>query len=291
MFQESRAPFGGEITVEQAKKLLSINDFPGQRKLNPLKVKSYIDNMDSGMHRRVDIAVAKVRGDPDRDYLMNGQHNCEAIVRRGKEYKGLITYYLCSDMMEAWELFTTFDIHGTRTESQFLRGLRGISEHEKLQEIPMSILSSCATALYSLRDGNGTPYFSSGKLFDKRIKGLELLEHINDVLFVSSFRDADHLRNIGTTTAIITTKRKDEKQAQNFWRAVADGELLERRDPEMRLREALIKKSYVHSMGMGQTNRIEAEYSLCIGWWNARRSGKEKTCVKVGSMKDLPKVL
>lgn len=290
MYIESRQPIFRSISPKEAEAFLAINTFPGQRGYRPLKGKLYAENMDTGTHRRVEIAVVRVK-ETNSDYLMNGQHNCHAIIMHGKPYPAVISYYACEAMEDAWRLFTTFDVHATRTERQFMHSRRGLFTDERLHTVPLHVLQSCGTALFAITSSDPK---STGPQFQnnagtKTIKA-DLVERFSDdVLFVNQFSECDHLMRIGAVAAIIATLRKNKIAALEFWTRVESGEMLTIGDHRRKLRDALISKKYLKHTRGGCQGQV-ATYTTCIVWWNAWRRGESRHAVKLNSMGRIPKV-
>lgn len=285
MYAESRQPVFKIVTPKDAEAFLAINNFPGQRAYKPLKGKQIADNMDAGTHRRVEIAVAKVR-ESGVEYLMNGQHTSNAILIYGKPYPGVVSYYSCDTMEDAWRLFATFDVHASRTEQQFMKARRGIFSDERLHAVSLRVLQCCGSALYAL--GAGTdPDFGNGTAKSKTEKADLVERHAEDVVFVASFDKHDGLIAVPIVTAIIATARKNKERASEFWNSVATGEMLKASDPRMRLHDAISGTGFNAFRGR---DRNKALYSICVSFWNSWRSGETRKCVKLQAMKSLPKV-
>lgn len=287
MFTESRQPAFKLVTPKEAEQFIAINNFPGQRRYDPLRGRGYADNMESGNHRRIEIAVAKVK-ETGIDYLMNGQHNCHAVVIHGKPHPAVISYFTCDTMEDAWRLFATFDVHAGRTEQQFMLSRRGMFSDERLHALPMRLLTACGSALYSL--GAGTdPQFSAPKSRAKTAKADQVEQFAEDVLFVAPYSEQRHMMAVGAVTAIIATRRKNEKAAREFWDKVATGEMLSLSDPRRKLRDALLESRFLNEVS-GGSGRQRAVYCGCIAWWNSWRGGDVRRIVKVNAMLTIPKV-
>lgn len=288
MYSESRQPVFKNVTPREADEFLALNDFPGQRKYNPLKGKMYADNMAAGTHRRIEIAVARIR-ETGRDILMNGQHNCNAIIISGKPHPACISYYSCDTMEDAWRLFATFDIHASRTERQFMSARRGLFSNSELHDLPLRVLQSCGSALFSLRNGV-EPNFNELVLHSKTAKA-DLVERYSDeVLFVARYSGESNapMLVIPVVTAIVATRRTNQDGATIFWDAVATGEMLKKTDPRFRLHEFIFgKNSYSGLRGRDRNSKI---YSTCICWWNSWRTGIMRHKVQVGAMNSVPKI-
>lgn len=287
MYAESRQPAFKDITPREAEAFLALNNFPGQRKYKPTKGRAYADNMASGSHRRIEIAVAKVK-ETGVDYLMNGQHNCHATIIHNKPYQGVVSYYTCDTMEDAWRLFATFDVHASRTEQQFMHSRRGLFKDDRLHEVPLRVLQCCGTALYAL--GAGTePQFNVPTAHAKTVKADLVDKYADDVMFVAQYKDYDHMIAVGCVTAIIATARKNNKAAFEFWEKVGSGEMLVITDPRRKLRDALLDRRFLGE-ARGGSRRPKVMFSMCASWWNSWRSGDSRRYVKVNAIGELPKV-
>jgi hypothetical protein len=243
--------------------------------------------MENGTHRRIEIAVAKVK-ETGVDYLMNGQHNCNAILIRGKPFKATISYYVCDTMEDAWRLFATFDVHSNRTEQQFMHARRGIFEDERLHDVPLRVLQCCGTALYAL--GAGTdPQFNVRATFSKTEKADLVDKYADDVVFVAQYKDHRHMIAVGCVAAIIATSRRNRKAAIEFWEKVGTGEMLSLTDPRRKLRDGLLDLRFLGEI-RGGYQRQKAMFALCVSWWNSWRTDEARRCVKVNAMNGVPKV-
>jgi len=289
MYRESRQPADKLVTPKEAEGFLAINNFPGQRPYNPFKGRLYADNMDAGTHRRIDIAVAKVKS-TGIDYLMNGQHNCNAIIIYKKPYPASVSYYLCDTMEDAWRLFATFDVHASRTEQQFMHSRRELFTDVRLHTVPLRVLQACGTALMVLGEGAGAePTFHAPQSRAKTMKADYVDKYPDDVLFVNQYKDYNHMMVIGCVTAIIATSRKNKQAAELFWSRVATGEMLTRGDPRCKLRDALLDTRFLGEI-KGGTSRQKAIYQLCIIWWNSWRSSDGRKIAKLSGMNTVPRV-
>jgi hypothetical protein len=288
MYAESRPPIEAQITPRDAEMLLAANNFPGQRKYHPPKGKLYADNMEAGTHRRIEISLAKVR-ETGVEYLMNGQHNCNAILIRGKPYRATISHYICDTMEDAWRLFATFDVHASRTEQQFMQSRRGMFGDDRLHEVPLRVLQCCGTALYALKGGT-EPKFNITAMHAKTDKADLVEANADDVIFVSRYKDHRHLILVGCVAAIIATARRNPEAAAEFWDKVATGEMLSLADPRRKLRDALLDMRFFGEIRGGE-QRQRAIFSTCIGWWNSWRTGQPRSFVRVGATYSVPKVL
>lgn len=289
MYAESRQPVFKRLTPKDAEKFLSINNFPGQRAYNSLKGKSYADGMIAGTHRRIEIAVCNVK-ENGQQFLMNGQHNCNAVIIAKMSHPAIVSHYNCETMEDAWRLFSTFDVHASRTERQLISSRKGLFSDERLHAININTLGACATALYILKDGLTSPYFSANSIFDKTKKADLLDEYADDVVLVSKYAMHNHLRRVGVLVCMIATFRKNKTKADEFWSKVATGEMLARNDHRYKLRDHLMDVNALAAM-RGGACRQKHMYMLCASWWNSWIKGEERCSVKIKGMTDLPKIL
>jgi len=287
MYKEKQKPQIVKLTPKEAEKMLSINNFPGQRRLNPEKAKMYADNMRDGRQRRVEISTVHVT-ENDTDYLMNGQHNCSAVVATGVPCEAVIVCYECDTMEDAWRLFTTFDVSGNRTDQQFILSRKGMFKDECLRDLTPRLLLLCGSALYSL--GNGTtPTFHKVVLCDKTVKCDLIEKHSDDVLFVNRFKCHKHLMRSGVVCAMIATYRKNKKEADKFWNKVGSGEMLEHGEPAKKLRDMLLKTSFGGNC-KGGIGFISACFVISVAWWNSYRTGDNREHVQITAFKTFPQV-
>lgn len=287
MYAESRQPVFKAITPKEAETFLSLNNFFGQRQYKPTKGRAYADNMDAGRQRRVEIAVVKVK-ETGVEYLMNGQHNLNAILLHRKPYQAVISYFTCETVEDAWRLFATFDVHASRSEQQFMLGRRGLFADERLHSVPMRVLQSCGSALYAI--GNGTePQFRTPASHSKTEKADLVDKYSDDVIFVNRYKEHSHLLYIGCVAAIISTYRVNPQKSVEFWDRVGDGAMMATTDHRRKLRDSLLRPNFLGDIRSGQKLQ-KAMFILCIAWWNSWRSGATRNAVKIKSMNDIPKV-
>lgn len=287
MHIESRQPVQKQITPREAEEFLAMNNFPGQRKYNVLKGRLYAENMAAGTHRRIDIAVCRVKA-TGVDYMMNGQHNCQAILIYGKPYQGTVSYYSCETMEDAWRLFATFDVHASRTEIQFMGSRRGIFQDERLRELPIRTLQVCGSALYAL--GAGTvPVFKRVGGSVKTAKADHVERFHKETLFVAQFGAYDMLMRVGIVAAMIATYRRNAKEAQVFWDRVGSGADLKMNSPEWRLSKLLSDSSNFDGLYNGEL-RAQAQFAACVLWWNSYRTNDGRKLLKIQAMRIPPKV-
>lgn len=275
-----------KVQVKEAEQFLAINNFKGQRELNPLKARLYADKMENGTMRPVHVAIATL---PDgKKVLMNGQHVCTAITIHGKPHSATVEYYKCDDWDDAWHLYASFDIHASRTERHVMKAARGLFKNEALRDLPLAILQSCGTAIAILGSGKKPIFKLRG--IEKTAKAEAVDNYPEDVIWVASFVEFVHLIRVGVVAAMIATHRANESKAEEFWRLVGSGIGITSKDsPAYKLREALISVRRSNSVSCGSEAHFD-NYCTSIAWWNSFVNGERRTAVKLAAMNEAPDV-
>jgi len=282
MFHLTNAIQTRKITPEEAKKLLAINNFHGQRPLNLQKARLYADMMIDGRMRPISIAIMTV---PDgQKFLANGQHCLHAIVMADKPFQAMVEFYKCDTFEDAWKLFGSFDVHSPRTEKHIMKAAKGLFENESLHEVPLRVLGNCASALFFLGDGTNPKF--DGKPTDKLHKAGLIESHADEVVWVALFAEANHMMKVGITAAMIATYRANPKEATNFWQIVLEGGV-----PGIvnRFRDRLLKCEIGGDRCVGG-NRNKLIYCECVSYWNSWMKGETRSGVKLSAMKEVPRV-
>ncbi len=288
MYHESRDPVLKTMTPIDAERFLAINNFPGQRKYDPLKGREYADGLAAGTHRRVEIAVAKVK-ESGVDYLMNGQHNCNAILLHGKPVRAVVSYYSCESMEDAWRLFATYDVHRPRTSGQFMASRRSIFADVRLHDVPVATLNACGSALYAL-GGGSTPTFAKTRFAAKTSQADLVERYSDDVVFVSQWGKISHLLRVGVVAAIIGIRRvSTDSLCKEFFDKVATGEMLSKTEPSYKLRETLLTGHHLRNGNNGRDHQKNT-YTVCVCWWNSWRDGERRMSVKLAAIKEMPTI-
>lgn len=272
-----------KVTPEEAKRLLALNNFQGQRPLNARKARLYADMILDGRMRPVSIAIMTLP--TGERYLANGQHCLHAIIIANKPFQAMIEHYKCDEDADAWKLFGSFDVHPPRTERHIMKAAKGLFENEALQQVPLRVLSNCASALFCLGDGSN-PMFDS-KPIDRLERASLIEKYEDDVLWVALFSEASHLMKVAVTAAMIATYRANPKEACNFWQMVAEGGV-----PGIitKFRDRLLKCEVGGEGGRAGGNRTKFMYSECISYWNSYMRGEHRNGVKLAAMKEIPRV-
>jgi len=277
------------ISTAEASTFLEINTFEGQRQLCGIKVNRYCAMMKTGEMRPIEIAVAKLEYENGRNVLMNGQHTLNAIIKNGAPHRATIQYWKCSTPQDAYKLFGSFDVHGTRTQTQIMKAAKPRLADERLHAVPTRVLNVCGSALAFL-GGGMAPVFNSQSSGSKTRKPDLCDMHGDDVMFVARFAGSARLMFTGVVTAMISTHRADPIGAMEFWSRVDDGiGMQSRSDPRYALREYLNDESPRKYTG-GQARNHELYYT-CVMFWNSFVKGESRTRVNLSSISQSRKVV
>jgi len=283
MFKQITAAQTRKISPEEAKKLIALNNFPGQRPLLPTKARLYADMMNDGRMRPVSVALMTM---PDGlKYLANGQHCLQAIVINNKPFMAIIEHYKCETPEDAWHLFASFDVHSTRTEGHIMKAARGLFNNPNLRELPLRVLTNCGSALFTL--GTGLVPKFTGKPSNKAEKADLVQRHVGEVMWVALYGAYEHLMKVAIVAAMIVTYRANKQAAQEFWQLVAEGGV-----PGLthRFRDRLLRNEIGRNNCGGGHNRSKLIYTECIAFWNSWMKGEDRRGTKIAVMKDIPKV-
>ncbi len=285
MYKLINNPVTRKITAQEAEAFLALNNFPGQRDLLELKARRYSELLDQGRLRPVEIAFATC---PDKNrYLMNGQHVCQGCVWSGKEMHATVSHYRCETWTDAWYLFSSFDVHSSRTQGQIFKAARGQFGNDELKSVALRTLSTCGSALAAM-DGNKVSFARCTATADKTTKPALVNEHALDVLWVNQFSDSSRLMRVGAVCAMIATHRANPAKADLFWSKIHSGlGFKSKSDPEKKVFDYLLKPPQTQ---MNSRSHHESVYATCICWWNSFVSGEPRVSVKFGAMTELPKV-
>jgi hypothetical protein len=299
-----------EVDPDLAKHYLTFNNYIVQRKLRRGHVDELAEKMKDGRFREGEISFGVYNDD---SFMMNGQHQCIAIIQSGETIPCRVEKYRCKSEMDLSDLFAEYDTFLPRSLQDIVKArVNGL--HLKWPNYIASLVVSAATIEYTMKQTK-TPYALKGRIVPsstgKEASGKKPLsknrrvalldEYLKEGDFVNEvFTNVDgnmkmssfHCRHIGRAPVVYVmflTMRKNEKDALEFWVSVRDGEILTKDMPEMKLREFL--KS-VNSITRPYSYRVVKSHEYicrCIMAWNAFRT-KTKTNLAYSPSKDIPMV-
>ena len=297
-----------EVDPERAKHYLKFNTYEVQRTLRPGHVDELAEKMKDGRFRFGEIAFGVLNG---ADIMMNGQHQCNAIIQSGETVPCVFEKYRCSSKMDLADMFRQFENFG-RSLDDFIKAKAGALNLKWPNRIANVVVAAAAVEYAMknsrkahklkghIRPATQTSMWAKNPLTKERRANLleqylkegnfvyRVLTHIDDKILPGS-PSVRHLVRAPVVYVMFLTVRKNEKEALTFWTNVRDGEVLTRDMPEMKLREFL-KSVNSHVTTYSQRTVTNHEYICrCIIAWNSFRS-KTPTRLAYNATKDIPSV-
>jgi len=282
-----------DLTPEMAKHYLNFNDYETQRPIRPLHVDELAEKMKDGLFRFGEIAFAKLNG--GKDYMMNGQHVCHAVVNSGCTAECVVENFKCEDQLDMSRLFRQFEI--------LPRSLKDFVRHEATAlgvKWPLWVSSVIVTAatiakvdlpsLIAKPAGSSTTRRKKTKTVLTKEDKVGLLRHyiggngnfVNDILthngkLIGKPKMSKHLNRGAVVYLMLKTYEKSPGSSIEFWENVRDGEMLRADDAEYVYREFLLTsnlKSRSNLSGIVSNHEYICRGSLA---WNAFRQGRRTT--------------
>lgn len=276
-----------EVNEEKATWFLERNTLESQRAIRPKKVKDLTEAIENGAFTTGNIAIAKKSFNGGEYVLVNGQHQCRAILDAGMPIIAVCEQWDCRTPSDLANLYRQYDNHAARSLGDI-----ALPEAQSLGiDWPTRIISLVLTGAQILE----------GKTEARKNEKVELLKfHTDDGAFVNSIigdhqRDSKHLMRGAVAAAMMMTWAKHPELADRFWKQVRDGEFLTAKMPAYKLRNYLMQVNVF--MGLGARPRINKNAansheirSKCIIAWNAYRRN-QTTDLKYFADKPVPKPL
>ncbi len=267
------------VSPDRAKGLLEMASPIYQRQLKQPHVDYLARCMERGTFRTGLIGITK-NGD-GMPIVMNGQHQCHAIIQSGVTIKATFERFVCPTPEDMSLLFRQYDpIIGARRLGDMLvveaRAL-GIDWPQKTLSLVIGAVVINHN-LYALAADEKTE-----RLRNHQKDG----GFINTLLSKVKQKDSALLRRAPVAAAILRTWQKCQKDAENFWQQVRDGEMLKRNDPAYTLRSFLL----LHQQFARGEKRVASQHEYlyrCIGSWNAFRKGQKQKTSKYYPEKPVP---
>ena len=281
------------LTPKLAEQYLSLNTFERQRQLRRSHVLMLLSRIDAGLFLTGNIGIANVAVENETiSYLVNGQHQCNAVLAANKNIDVVVEKYSCENMRDVSLLYQQYDNHASRSLANlvtFHASAIGIDWPPRIANL---IVSGAA-----LREG-------WGKKLGKQEK-VEMLErYMEQGNFIKKLltetpdkkpgAETKHLRKSPVICAILLTWEKCQRDTKEFWENVRDGEGLTRKSPQFKLREFLRDTNFSAGAWAGVTTKKPAtQHEIVfrsIVAWNAYRKNIS-TALKYYVSKQIPRVL
>jgi hypothetical protein len=275
-----------KMNPQQAGRTLEHNTLSFQRPVKEDHVTELAVAMLDGLFLTGSIVLAKLDYNGGQTVMVNGQHQCRAIIESGQTVDVCFTKYSVESPLELSLLYRQFDNNYIRSTADCIRpesAALNIKWPVRLQSLVVS----------------GAKY-REGKPRMKKTEAVALLQayrergdFICSVMAPNGALQTGHLLRAIVACAMMITWEKNRQEAYNFWVDVRDGEHLKKYMPAYQLREYL--KSIGVNNGSGSRNykRVASEpeiLSRCITAWNAVRKNTT-TRLAYFSDKPIPKAI
>lgn len=278
------------VSPRVADEILKANIYDGQRSIRKKQIKILTDAITSGVFTVGHIAIAHQGWNGGDLMLVNGQHQCNAVINTGKSVEAVVEEYQCKTPEDFSLLYRQFDNNATRTLSDV-----ALPEARALKlDWSKKFLTKFLTGIDFVEG-----WLSYNTTKNEKIEYLK--KYIPEGNFVNKLmneRTAPEVKHIfrGIVIAVmIVTYKKSQSDAYIFWREVRDGENLPSSSASLKLRNYLMSTMCsfgrgVNAPSLNASASYHEMYSKCVNAWNAYRKN-EPTRLKYFPDKDLPKAV
>jgi len=265
-----------KVTPKIAERVLLSNEFKGQRDLTPKWV-SYLANCireDLFTVGHIGVVIYQ-NGKEESKYLINGQHQLNAVLVANKPIEAVLDIYQCDSPEDVSLLYRQFDNYKSRS----LINLVSMELYSLGYDWPSKIANlvvSAAACVRNMRFAHKTLKVELLKPFSK--EGEFIKRIITNIPDGNYQKHSAHLCRAPVVHAMILTWYKCQSDSERFWVDIRDGEDLKRSMPQYKVREFLKQSNVDRGRGAVRNNRnpvSEHEMtSRCITGWNAFRENK-----------------
>jgi len=259
------------------------NTYEGQRSTDDAWTKYLVGAIDRGEFLTGSVAMARLKYQECRLVMVNGQHQCKAVIMTGIPIDVVYEEWECDEPAELSDLFSRYDNHKARSLSHILNPEAAALGITWKRAIVRLVVSAAA-----LSDDMTVQHIH--KTEKKKFLG----RNINEGAFVNHLLkdgvSCQHMMRAPVVRAMFDTWKKDKAAALLFWKMVRDGENLNMANP------AMVLRNYLLTTGLTKTRTIKSSiattremYVKCIHGWNAHRTGG-KTALKYIAGAPIPKI-
>lgn len=280
------------IPPKRAEELLAFNTYAGQRNKSARHIQELAGKMMDGRFHVGSIALVHNGG----TIMADGQHQCYASVSCGKPFKANLQEYYVeeSDTKEdIARVFSQFNVDRARSRGD-IAWIHGCQIG--MDQWPRRCVTLCNTAIGWIESGFGASATISLSKDDNATllgKYRKHCQFVFDTCFASGGKNL-HLLRSPVVAAMIQTWTKSKGDAELFWSAVRDGDMLKSGEPAFVLRDFLMRSSV--AIGCGSRNNKTEQvgqremYARCLVAWNAFRAKETRTTLRWNPKGPLPKV-
>jgi hypothetical protein len=284
MFKRMEKPQIILLTPEMAKRLLLQNNFDSQRKPRIFWINYLANKITQNRFTTGSIALAHHNGTV---VMVNGQHQCQAVMQVGKKIYVTFEKYLCPEPSDVSELYREFDSHLPRSLGDVVQVEIDSLGLKWPKTLASRLASAGAMVLYGYPKG-------SNATKDVKVETIAYFLPANHEiikLYAQSAKDFKHLNRGPVLTTMIASHNKCQRDWPGFWIPTRDGDNLRKNDPRKMLRDYLIEVLLVGGNTNGR-HPVTYREMLCksITAWNAYRKGTT-TSLRYYPDKPMPRVL
>lgn len=259
-----------EIDEYCAAELLEHNTHIGQRPKDDAWVSILIGEILDGNFLTGSIALALLKYDNNRKVMVNGQHQCSAVIKCVEPISVVYEEYECTSPSDLSNLYSRFDNHRARSLGHVL-----IPEAAALGiDWKRSIVRLVVSAAVLREDGS-----ADKSIVSKNVKRSYLSKYLKEGAFINHIlKDGitcAHMMRAPVVRAMMSTWVKNKSKADEFWIAVKDGASLPTGHP------ALVLRNYLLTTGLTKARTLKSSiatsremYVKSIHAWNAFVIGK-----------------
>lgn len=252
-----------------AAEYLECNTYEGQRRSDDEWTRYLSRAIERGEFLTGSVALARLKYQGDRVVMVNGQHQCRAVILVGTPIDVVYEEWVCEEPTDLADLFSRYDNHKARSLSHILNPEAAALGITWKRSIIRLVVSAAA-----MRDDGTTQHIhktEKKKLLRKRLNEGAFVNHL-----LKDGISCQHMTRAPVVRAMFDTWNKDKGIALDFWKMVKDGENLSKEHPAMVLRNYLLTtgltKSRTAKSAIATTKEM---YVKCIHGWNAYRAGKK----------------
>lgn len=275
-----------QLTPDLATTLEKINTFEQQRNRRDDHIRTLMQKIRDDLFLTGSVATARLKYNGGQTVLVNGQHQCRAVVGANIPVDVVYEQYTVDSPEELSLLYRQFDGHAARS----LRDISKPEAHALDIDWPQWVVSLVITGA-SLRESK------RGASKDYKVTLLKKYRRAGEFIVNVLGHNKKKVNNMArgpVVAAMILTWERCHEDAYTFWTQVRDGEYLTRKMPAYRLRDYLSRHNVTSNGGRLNTEMIPATshevISKCITAWNAFRR-EQTTDLKYFADKPIPRAL
>jgi hypothetical protein len=265
------------LTKDVARAFRDMDGVPSDRNLSVQRIEAYRKIAKANMFRPLQWATA-VCSETSGVYRVNGKHTSTLFAEEGVEIPdglvAVIEHFKCDTMEDLAKLYSTYDSRGmVRTTNDINKSFAAVDED--LEQIPVSIVSLCVTAIAYTKHGASYTQKPAAEraevLFDPQNK--QFVRWVSEMV---TGLDSRHIKRSPVVSAMYDTWRRSHRAATDFWKAVRDHSGESPSLPDRKLGKYLLTRTVNTGNGgrknMGGSACAPREmYVKCLHAWNAWR--------------------